>query len=161
MASELDRPQFIIGSTRAERTREREEQHMLQARVIWERNLNAYSEDVREGARAAVVRGEPISYWSPVIDRLKRDNRLGEALELAWECMEVAEVTLYFPHGVAWGWARNVAVIARKMHRYDLEIEVIERFMALVAPDTNYPQLRDRLPAARKLLDKANGAAPK
>ena len=68
-------------------------------------------------------------WWSPEIARLRRERRLAEALAVAWSGMEAVEDVRPLPYGWAWG----AAVIARQMHRYDLEVEVIERVLAIAA----------------------------
>jgi len=97
---------------------------------------------------AVWVRGHLVYWWRPEIDRLKRESRLGEALELAWECMEAVEHQRPLPP--AWAW--DVAVIARKMRRYNLEVEVLERVLALAAAGATPPeQWEARLVKARQL----------
>lgn len=77
------------------------------------------------------VRGhDPLAFWwSPEIERLQGEDRSAEALALAWSRMEAVEHERPLPYGWAWG----VAVIARQLQRYDLEVEVIERVLAIAA----------------------------
>jgi len=78
---------------------------------------------------AAGLRDSITFWWDPEIEGLQRDGRLEEALELAWVRMEAVEDERPLPYGWAWG----VAVLARRMGRYDLEIEVIERVLTIAA----------------------------
>jgi hypothetical protein len=78
---------------------------------------------------AAPTRDHHLFWWSPEIERLHREGRLSEALALAWSRMEAVEHERPLPYGWAWG----VAMIARQMRRYDLEVEVAERVLAIAA----------------------------
>jgi hypothetical protein len=145
----------IIGSTRAERTAAREDQMQQQVDDLREKRLDTGGREAAEEV-ARTVRGESVFHWIPVIEQLKRQGRLGEALELAWECMEVAETALLFGGAVPPpGWVTKVAVIARKLDRADLEVEVLERWFAhlpATSTETSYPDLRHRLTVARARL---------
>jgi hypothetical protein len=101
--------------------------------------------------KSQVVRGEWIFYWLPVIEQMKREGRLNEALELALECSDCAARTLGY--GPMWGWVQKVAVIARKMRRYDFEVEVLETFLATAWHPHAEDSARRRLAKARALRD--------
>lgn len=137
-----------IGTTRVERTAARERDHQERARRNFEHHLMAGGRE-EEDALAAMMRGEPLFYWSPVIEQLKRAGRLNEALELAIECADCAERTLGY--GPMWGWVKRVAIIARKMRRHDFEVEILERFLATVWDPERQDEARTRLGKARAL----------
>lgn len=148
-APEPERGTMRLGSTRQERTAWRDQEHRDRVRAL---QLRADDGEVGP-ASLPRVRGELIFWWGPEIDGLKRQGQLGEALELAWECMEAVEAQRPLPYGWAW----HVAVIARKMKRFDLEVEVIERTMALDAFPTELArdEWQRRLRKARALAAKA------
>ena len=78
---------------------------------------------------AVGVRDQLAFWWSPEIQRLRREGRPAEALELAWARMEAVDDERPLPYGWAWG----VATIARQLRRYDLELEVIEHVLDIAA----------------------------
>ena len=89
-----------------------------------------------------------VFWWSPEIEHLRREGRLTEALLLAWAAMEAVKDVRPLPYGWAWG----VAVIARQMLWYDLEIEVIERVLAIAAQEgTSAEQWESRMSTATVL----------
>jgi hypothetical protein len=105
-------------------------------------------------ARAQVVgrvRGRSYLDWSSTIDQLKRDGKLEDAVELAYECMDAAEranAAQGYEFGAA-GWYKIVAVILRKMKDYETEVRVLERGTPF------WPSLEPRLKKARELAAKA------
>jgi hypothetical protein len=124
---------------------------MAQARETFSNHL-AYGGETAARARNQVVRGEWLFYWSPVIDQMKRQGRLTEALELAIECADCAERTL--DSGPVWGWVRKVAIIARKMRRYDFEVDVLQDFLARAWHPERQDDARHRLAKACALAAK-------
>lgn len=146
-------PRLIIGTTRAERTAARETAHQEQAQRSFERHLLAGGREAEE-AEASLLRGQPVFYWSPVIDQFKREGRLNEALELAIECADHAGRALGY--GPVWGWVKKVAIIARKMRRYDFEVEVLERFLATTWHPEYQDEARARVAKAQDLLDRSD-----
>ena len=97
---------------------------------------------------AADLRDSVSFWWDPEIEGLQHAGRLAEALELARVRMEAVEDQRPLPYGWAWG----VAVLARRMGRYDLEIEVIERVLAIAAQGGTSPEpWESRLRDARLL----------
>ena len=116
-----------VASTQAERIEARAAVYLDSVRHM---ELRAHDGDPSFDD-AIWVRGHLVYWWKPEIEALKRAGRLGEALELAWECMEAVEHERPTPYGWAW----EVAVIARKLRRFDLEVEVIDRYMSLRGPN--------------------------
>lgn len=96
------------------------------------------------------VRGRMLFWWTPEIEQLVRDHRLGEALELAWECMEAAERMTPPPYG----WANRAAIIARKAGRNDLEVEILRRFLSVSGDVSETHPIAVRLPKAEALAAK-------
>jgi hypothetical protein len=139
-----------LGTTRAERTAARETFAQEQARASFI-SIMENSPWRSDELKGQVVRGEWIFYWPPVIEQMKREGRLSEALELALECSDCAARTL--GHGPMWGWTEKVAIIARKMRRYDFEVEVIEGFLATAWHPDAEDGARRRLAKARALRD--------
>lgn len=129
---------------------------MSDAKAIWRSQVEGQGDESRTQALSAMVRGEPIFYWLPVMDQLKRSGDLEGAFQLAWECMEVAERTLRFDGTPAVGWTRRLAVICRKMRRFDTEVQVIERWFAQSDPsrwrEGVFDDMRHRLVVAKELL---------
>ncbi len=104
----------------------------------------------RRMVERTMVRGEWIFYWRPDIDQLKREGRLGEALDLAWECMEAAErldPDDYPPPG----WYQIVAIICRKMGLYEREVVVLERALTKADPKWDVSDIEHRLDRAKGL----------
>ncbi|QDZ15762.1 hypothetical protein [Humibacter ginsenosidimutans] len=151
-------PLLRVGTTRAERTAAREDAHQAQVRESFA-SITQNSPWRAEELEQQLVRGEWIFYWSPVIDQMKREGRLVEALELALECVDCAERSLRIgPNGdPPRGWTEKAAVIARKLKRYDFEVEIIERYFAIVADPSAYEGLTHRLGVARRLAASAVG----
>ena len=149
---------------RAERREARNQQHQERVRRLRESRLSG-AQSGREYEFATTVRGESIFHWMPVIDDLKREGDYFEALDLAWECMEVAETALTYDYGIpARGWTERVALICRKLGMYDLEIEVVERWLSFLQGEDatdpeRYAEMKKRLPAAQRLLAKKIAAS--
>ncbi len=91
-------------------------------------DLRAVDVDPR-GEDTGHSRDDLVFWWSPEIEHLRVEGRLTEALLLAWAAMEAVKDVRPLPYGWAWG----VALIARQMRWYDLEVEVIERVLAVAA----------------------------
>ena len=105
--------------------------------------------------RVPRARDSLVFWWSPEIERLRRQGRLTEALGLAWSRMEAVEDERPLP----WGWAWGVAVLARQMRWYELEIEVIERVLAIAAQGgTPAAPWASRLADARVLASTSAGS---
>jgi len=64
----------VIGTSREERIKARADLH--QQTVLEAHEQNKIRDP--EFATRIEVRGQPAFYWSPVIDQMKRDGRLGE-----------------------------------------------------------------------------------
>lgn len=98
---------------------------------------------------AGDVRGIFYLEWSEFIDQMKRTNHLEEALALTYECIDAAERIERIDHMKPGpGWYEKAAIILRKMDDYEAEIRLIEDIVR------RYPNFRQRLPTARRLLGK-------
>ena len=94
---------------------------------------------------------ELVFWWSSRIEDLRREGRMAEALLLAWAAMEAVQEMRPLPYGWAWG----VAVIARQMRWYDLEMHVIERVLTVAAQGgTAADRWESRLSTARALASR-------
>lgn len=101
----------------------------------------------------------------PRIRDLKRDGKLEEAFKLAALCMaaterecaarEAIEKFRYTPPPA---YAKEAAIIARKLGRPDLEVWAIERYLNTPGGDKN-KELRERLAKARVALAKHSDSA--
>lgn len=101
---------------------------------------------------AGDVRGLFYLEWSDFIDHMKRTNHLEEALALTYECIDAAERIERIDHMEPGpGWYERAAIILRKMDDYEAEIRLIED---VVHRYPNFSHLEQRLPTARKLLEK-------
>lgn len=141
----VHRADLLVGSSRQERTAARDDAVRAGADQL---ELRALDGDPMFDD-AVWVRGHLVHRWRPEIDQLNREGRLGGALELACECMEAVEHERPLP----WGWAWEVAVIARKMRRYDLEVAVIERVLALTGVGAHPAEQWDARLTEAKALD--------
>lgn len=146
---ELDAGQNPLLSTREERQRARLEDHHSRSDATSAAKIR-FGGQQRDEVLSALVRGKPFTYWSPDIDQLKREGRLLEALELAWECMEAAERwTLNSPFPPP-GWYPRVAVICRKLRFYEREAAVLQRAIDHADPSWDMSAIRVQLDRATK-----------
>lgn len=106
-------------------------------------------------------RGRSLDEWVPDIRRLKRENQLADALEIATGCMEsmirAAEAGQHSPMEFC---VAEVAMVLHKMENYTQEVTILESWLTRDLPgcDPDHTvDLRKRLAKAHELVAKANG----
>lgn len=127
--------------------------------------LNGIVESIRDEERSFTLHGQRVFYWIFVINTLKREGRYQEALDLALECVEVADRTLHTADGrpLLW-WHIQVVKIAMKMTQYDIAIEALESWLnwpGEKAPAEEEGEATKRLETARKAKARAEGLRAK
>ncbi|MBG9887146.1 hypothetical protein ABE10_25380 [Bacillus toyonensis] len=126
-----------------------------QVREYWRikraRQLRAVHSAQEPRLRAlAEVRGRGYNEWREHVTHLKRTGHLETALALSYECSDAAE-----RHAAAAGfgpsdwWAKQTAIILRKLDDYEAEIRFIEELVERVP---SLGALAERLPASRRFL---------
>lgn len=88
-------------------------------------DTNEYPSDPRE-----YVRGRHFTAWVETVKRLKREDRLDEALVLLDECIEVAEQPGVLGSGRPTPWyTEQSAIVCRKQKDYASEVAVLQRWI--------------------------------
>ncbi len=99
-----------------------------------------------------VVHGRHYSRWVEIVNHLKREGRLDEAIQLLRHCADATEdEALAKEWGVAPGYFEQLAICFRKQKDHHAEVAILERFSVLPhAPGVTPPKLLERLAKLRK-----------
>jgi tetratricopeptide (TPR) repeat protein len=127
--------------------------------------LGGISDTVREEEIGLELHGQRIFYWTFVINTLKREGRYADALNLALECLELADRSLHTADGapLLW-WHVQVVKIAMKVAQYDVAIDALEKWLSSPGVDAHPEEAAEalkRLDTARKAKARADGLREK
>jgi hypothetical protein len=112
-------------------------------------NPPAYEDTARPEVLPLVRGVDMVEQWGNA-SQLQSEGRLADALQLAFECTEAARLVGWRRISPSWAW--DTAVLARKLRRFDLEVQTLEGYLAVHPPESKVAQkFPERLSRAREL----------